>query len=151
MASSGTIQSINKTIRKLFIKELLAPTFTNGETFVLTEGQEVYLSGDLTVKKRVSGGQYPIGYVKNANCQPADKLAVVMNISTDLQANAGGSPLVAGQLVKPTGASDVNGLPTYVVANDGEYASAIVMVGAAPANQARLGVLFAPVLILTNS
>lgn len=150
MSNSSTIQSKNPTVRTFFVKELLAYNLFNGESSeALKEGQEVYISGNLTVKKRTSGAQFPIGYVKVGN-DAAGKMSVVVNASSDLQVIASGT-LTPGRLVKPTGVISSDGVPTYVHAADGDYACGIVIQGGATTTQCVILLLHAPTLLLAIS
>lgn len=151
MSNSSTIQPANPSIRKQLIKELIAQTLLNGESVnTLTEGQEVYISGNSTVKARSSGSQYPIGVVK-VGAVAGEKLSVVINAQCDVAGIAIGGTLNAGQFVKPNGVKDANDLPQYVAAHDGEYAMGIVLEGGAVNSQIKVLVLFAPVPLVTNS
>lgn len=147
---TGTIQDASKSIRRFIFKTGLQLTFTNGESSAtLEEGAEIYLSGNKTVKKRLTADRtkFPIGYIVTGGAFGQPVVAFV-NISSDLLAKAIGGAFTAGQFVVPNGNVDTDTkVPEYIAAATGDYAHAIVLSGAAQNGEAVLGLLFHPQLI----
>lgn len=145
MSDTSSIQSAPVTVSKYYEPHSLDLTLRNGSGGALVHGQEVFISANNSVNKRVSGTTYPVGVVKVGGANGKD-VTIATSFQRDMKAKAG-ELLTFGMFVRPSGVMDASGRPTYVEADAGEFAMAVVIQGAANAGEARLGVLRVPIQI----
>lgn len=140
----GSIQNAPVTLQKFVESHGLFLTLLAAAA--LKPGQLVNISGDNTVAAVDAGTDFPVGIISVGATAAGEKVTVLTNLNSDLKAIAGAA-LAAGALVKPTGAVDANGRPTYVAAAVGDFVGAVVIKGGALNAEIRVGILRAPVKI----
>ncbi len=108
----------------------------------LVPGQEVYISADLSVSKR-TGAQFPAGVVTVGGAD-GKYVSVYTPFSRTIQAHSKGGTINFGTFVKPNGTVNADGMPEYVAAVAGDYASALVIDGGNVDTEIMIGILTAP-------
>lgn len=114
------------------------------EDTTLVEGQAVYINGNGTVAKQTAGNQFPIGFVYTPTNNKGYVGVGMTAFGSTLKGSAKGGTLTFGSFVRQDGTLDANGLPNFVAAASGEFASAIVIEGAAAGSAIYVGVLSMP-------
>jgi hypothetical protein len=111
----------------------------------LKQGQEVYLSANMTVSLRNAGSQFPIGIV-TVGGKAGDLVTVGSCIQRSVLAHAKGGTINFNTFVKPNGTFNADGTPEYVAAAValGDFVSAIVLSGGAVDTLIQLGFLRTP-------
>ncbi len=134
------------TLSRQIEKFMVYLTFLNGSGAELKAGQEVFISANMTVNKRTTGAQFPIGVVSIGGAD-AENVTVACCIQRSLKAHAKGGTLAAGVFVKPNGTYNADGTPEYIAAAPalGDYVSAIVLSGGAVDTTLELGILRTPI------
>lgn len=137
--ATGTIQTKNKTRRKYItdVGVLVLPMTNAESSATLEEGQEVYIFGNNSVKKRTSGATFCLGEVVVGG-EAGAMVSVQVRGKHTLDCVAIGGAFTAGDFVKPNGNINANGLPEYIASNTDDYVSAVVIYGATENGTARL-------------
>lgn len=137
--TTGTVQSASITLSKHRETKLVTLTLTNGEGAELLHGQEVYVTGDLTVSKRDLVTQIPVGIVSIGGLDTA-LVSIATSFQRTLKFIATGGTLAAGSEAKPNGLL-TGGVPQYVAAAALDHVSAVVLQGATVGNEGLLGIM----------
>lgn len=121
-------------------------SFINDVNSALVAGQEVFISGNGIVTKRLLGSSFPAGIVTVGGAV-GDLVTVHTPFQRTLKAHAKGGTLAAGVFVKPNGTLNADGKPEYVAAAPvlGDFVSAIVLKGGAVDTEIVLGILRTPI------
>lgn len=146
MAGTGSLENNKESVFRHLPPGLIYIKFTAGSD--LKEGEEVYISGDMTVSGR-SGNKTEIllGHSVEDIASGEDVNIAVLWSGAIAEAVAGAA-ITAGQLLTQDVPANFNtkGKPQYLVAGAGEYAAAIALEGGA-AND-RINVAFLPMPFL---
>lgn len=155
--ATETSMTKSLTLSKHAEREAVFLTLLNATGAALVAGQEVYISANLTVVKRSTGAQFPIGVVTVGGAD-AENVTVHTVFQRTLKAHAKGGTINFGTFVKPNGTVNADGCPEYVAAAVpslsggtntsvvGDYCSAIVLSGGAVDTIIELGVFRTPVI-----
>lgn len=141
--STESIQSASKTVSRHKETYGVFLTLTNGSGGVLNAGQEVFISGNLTVNKRSTGAQQSIGVV-DVGAADAQRVTVHTAFQRTLKAIAKGGGLNAGDRVKPNGVWNAAGLPEYVVCVATDMISGVVLKGGVLDAEIEIGIFRTP-------
>jgi len=137
---TGTVDNAASQVLKNISYDGLQMSFTNSDTVALTQGQEVILHTDGTIKKRSAGTEKPLGII----IVPADatkRATVRTNFQAEINGIAKGGTINAGEFVVPNGNKDADGYPEYVAAAAGDFVNAQVIKGGAVDSFIKIGIL----------
>lgn len=138
---TGTIQDAAVLVIQNLRHDALQLGFTNSQGVALAKGDEVYLHTDESVKLRSTGAQIPCGVVV-VGADNGKRVTVRTYFTLELNVvNGGSSAIASGVAVVPLGTKNSEGYPEYDAAADGEFASAIVLVGGDSDESMLIGVL----------
>jgi len=122
-------------------------TLTNAFAGTLFQGQEVIMSANLSVTKRTTGTQLPIGVV-TVGKGTGERVSVFTAFQRTVKGIAKGGTIAAGATVKPNGnwntAIVAEGLPEYTATAAGDYVSGVVISGGAVDTVIEIGILRTP-------
>jgi len=121
---------------RLSDEDAIHAAFINGDAGTFYPGQEVYVSGDNTVRKRLGGTTLPVGVAASKTLTTATGLVALAKSGVLNYAKAIGSAITAGTPVVPNGnvVLDADGNVTaieYVLAVSGDNYMTIAKTGAA--------------------
>lgn len=117
-------------------EDAIHTAFINGDAGTFYPGQEVYVSGDNTVRKRLNGTTLPVGVAASKTLTTATGVVALSKSGVLSYAKAIGSAITAGAPIVPNGnvVLDADGNVTsigYVLAVSGDNYMAIAKTGAA--------------------
>jgi hypothetical protein len=115
----------------------------NNNANALTSGMEVYLKNDGSVDTRTMGSQFPLGVVI-VGCLANLRATIRTYFTLVISGTAFGGTLVPGTLVVPNGTYDANGIPQYIAAVSGDFATGLVINGGTVGAAIRVGILDGP-------
>lgn len=137
---TGTVDTTASQVLTNICYDGLQMSFVNSDTVALTQGQEVKLHTDGTIKKRGAGTDMPLGIVIVA-AETTKRATVRTSFQAEVKGIAKGGTINAGTLVVPNGNKNADGYSEYVAAASGDYACAVVIKGGAVDTFITIGIL----------